>query len=337
MRRAYCTPWKWDRKGSTFVPTINRGGNVVLNSTLHRHISDTYTCRHVHRCQSSTTTTTTTTTSHPPFLRDLFSLEGRCAIVTGGGTGIGLSLAAGLARAGACVMLTARRQKVLEQAKAEIQKQLEYDGLEDVDRRVHVYPSDITDFPQINPLVQEAEYVTGIPPTILVNNAGANLRKPIDEVHSEVFASSQALMITAPFLLTRALAPNFQSQKYGRVVNLASLQSFRAFPDSVSYASVKSGILGLTRALAEAYSAPNGYTNVTVNAVAPGYVRTELTSAVFADEARAQRLAECTISGRNSVPEDLVGATVFLCGPSSSYVTGQTLSVDGGFTALGLR
>jgi short chain dehydrogenase len=209
MRRTYCTTWKWDRKGSTFVPTINRGGNVVLTSTLMCHITDTDTdtsCRYVHRCHSSTTTTTTT--SHPPFLRDLFSLEGRCAIVTGGGTGIGLSLAAGLARAGACVMLTARRQKVLEQAKAEIQKQLQDDGLDDVERRVHVYPSDITDFPQINPLVQEAEYVTGIPPTILVNNAGANLRKPIDEVHSEDFASSQALMITAPFLLTRALAPN---------------------------------------------------------------------------------------------------------------------------------
>jgi NAD(P)-dependent dehydrogenase (short-subunit alcohol dehydrogenase family) len=303
----------------------------VTSLTLHSHFIER--CRQIHRHSS----TTATATLNFPFLRELFSLEGRCAIITGGGTGIGLSLAAGLARAGACVVLTARRQKVLEQAKAEIQKQLRDDGIDEVERRVHVYPSDITDFSQINPLVQECEYVTGIPPTILVNNAGANLRKPIDEVHSEDFIASQALMITAPFLLTRAIAPNFRSQTYGRVVNLASLQSFRAFPDSVSYASAKSGILGLTRALAEAYSAPNGYDNVTVNAVAPGYVRTDLTSTVFADEARAQRLADCTLTGRNSVPDDLVGAAVFLCGPSASYVTGQTLPVDGGFTALGLR
>jgi NAD(P)-dependent dehydrogenase (short-subunit alcohol dehydrogenase family) len=243
----------------------------------------------------------------------------------------------GFARAGASVVLTARRQRVLDETKALIQQQLKDDGYSDVKQRVNIYPLDVTDFSQIHDLVQESEYVTGIPPTILVNNAGANLRKPIDEVIAEDFTVSQSLMITAPFLLTRALAGNFKSQRYGRVLNLASLQSYAAFPNSASYASAKSGVLGLTRALAEAYSPPHGYDGVTVNAIAPGYVQTELTASVFTNEERAQQLANKTILGRNSVPEDLVGAAVFLASPAAAYVTGQTLSVDGGFTSLGLR
>jgi gluconate 5-dehydrogenase len=227
---------------------------------------------------------------------------------------------------------------VLEETKAQIQQQLKEDGYDsETEQRVHAYPFDVTDFSQIKQLVQESEFLTGIPPTILLNNAGANLRKPVDEVIAEDFAVSHNLMITAPFLLTRALAGNFKSQKYGRVINLASLQSYAAFPNSASYASAKSGVLGLTRALAEAYSPPHGYEGVTINAIAPGYVQTDLTATVFADEGRTQRLADKTILGRNSVPEDLVGAAVFLASPAAAYVTGQTLSVDGGFTSLGLR
>jgi NAD(P)-dependent dehydrogenase (short-subunit alcohol dehydrogenase family) len=118
---------------------------------------------------------------------------------------------------------------------------------------------------------------------------------------------------------------------------MASLQSFRAFPDSIPYAASKSGVLGLTRALSEAYCTPRGYEGVTCNAIAPGYVKTELTKSVFADQERSQRLADATLLGRNSIPEDLVGTAVFLASPAASYVTGQVLPVDGGFSALGLR
>jgi gluconate 5-dehydrogenase len=118
---------------------------------------------------------------------------------------------------------------------------------------------------------------------------------------------------------------------------MASLQSYRAFPDSIPYAAAKSGILGLTRALSEAYSPAYGYPGVTCNAVAPGYVKTELTAKVFADVERAQQLANATLLGRNSLPDDLVGAVIFLASPASAYVTGQTLPVDGGFSALGMR
>ena len=101
------------------------------------------------------------------------------------------------------------------------------------------------------------------------------------------------------------------------------------------YAAAKSGVLGLTRALAEAYSPRRGYEGVTANAIAPGFVETELTAPVFADGARASMLAERTIAGRNSTPDDLVGPCVFLASPAAAYVNGQCLAVDGGFTALG--
>lgn len=96
-------------------------------------------------------------------------------------------------------------------------------------------------------------------------------------------------------------------------------------------------MLGLTRALAEAYSPAHGYEGITSNAIAPGFVQTELTASVFADEPRARQLAARTIAARNSTPADLAGAAVFLCSPASAYVNGQTLYVDGGFTALGHR
>lgn len=190
---------------------------------------------------------------------------------------------------------------------------------------------------QIPDLVHEAEYLTGIAPTILINNAGTNVRQPAESLTSDHFRTSFDVMLTAPFILTRALSQNMKKHKYGRVISLASLQSYQSFPNSIPYAAAKSGILGLTRALSEAYSPIHGYEGVTVNAISPGYVQTELTATVFADAERAQRLADSTVLGRNSVPEDLMGAVVFLASPAASYITGQTLSVDGGFTALGMR
>lgn len=138
-------------------------------------------------------------------------------------------------------------------------------------------------------------------------------------------------------MLARAMAPNMKERKHGRIISIASLQSFQAFPDSIPYAAAKSGLLGLTRALSEAYSPHYGYNNVTVNAVAPGYVKTSLTASVFADEERSRRLADATLLGRNSVPEDLAGPVTFLASEAAAYITGQTIPVDGGFTALGMR
>jgi NAD(P)-dependent dehydrogenase (short-subunit alcohol dehydrogenase family) len=271
------------------------------------------------------------------YLQQLFSLEGRSCIVTGGGTGIGAALAMGLARSGARVVLAGRRLEPLEESAHAIQQQLLADGLADVETRAVAVPCDITDFAALPSLAQAAEDQTGIPPTILINNAGVNVRQKAGDLEHVHWQQSLDLMLTAPFVLTRALADNFKREQYGRVISMASLQSYRAFPDSIPYAAAKSGIMGLTRALSEEYSPVSGYTGVTCNAVAPGYVKTELTAKVFADLERSQKLADATLLGRNSLPEDLVGAVIFLASPASAYVTGQTLPVDGGFTALGMR
>jgi len=243
----------------------------------------------------------------------------------------------GLARAGASIVLTGRREKPLEQSCQGIQAQLKQDGMENVEKRAVYVPCDVTDFSSIPELVNSATYLTGIPPTILVNNAGVNVRQEASQLTSEHWQTSLDLMLTAPFMLTRAISENMKAAKYGRVISISSLQAYQAFPDSIPYASAKSGMLGMTRALSEAYSGPRGYDGVTINAIAPGYVQTELTKVVFADKERAQKLADATLIGTNSKPEDLVGACLFLASPSASYVTGQCLPVDGGFGALGMR
>ena len=297
-------------------------------------------CRFSRQALSSTTTTRSFSLSAaaPPFLAELFSLEGRTAIITGGGSGIGAALALGLARSGASVVLAGRREQPLKETCESIREHLRADGFgPGVEQRADFYPSDITNYEELPGLVEAARKITGAAPTILVNNAGINVRQPAAKLDPAHWQQSLDLMLTAPFMLTRAMSESMKQERYGRVISLASLQSFRAFPDSIPYASAKSGVLGLTRALSEEYSAPRGFEGVTCNAIAPGYVKTSLTKAVFDDKARSQRLADATLLGRNSVPGDLVGAAIFLASPASSYVTGQVLPVDGGFTSLGLR
>ena len=120
-----------------------------------------------------------------------------------------------------------------------------------------------------------------------------------------------------------------QKKGWGRIVNFASLQSFRAFPGGIAYGASKGGVAQLTRAMAEAWSA----SGVNANALAPGFFHTELTAAVFADADRSARNAGQTCIGRNGDPEDLDGPLLFLCSEASRYVTGQIIMLDGGFTA----
>ena len=162
-------------------------------------------------------------------------------------------------------------------------------------------------------------------------------RQPAAQLTAEHWRTSVDLMLAAPFFLARACAPGMAKAGYGRIVNTASLQSAQSFPNSIPYAASKSGVLGLTRAIAEAYSPAYGFEGITCNAIAPGFVETELTASVFANDSLSGALARRTIAGRNSVPADLVGAAIFLCSPASAYITAQTLYVDGGFTALGQR
>jgi gluconate 5-dehydrogenase len=162
-----------------------------------------------------------------------------------------------------------------------------------------------------------------------VNAAGVNLRQPFAEVTPQAWQAQIALHLTAPFFLTQTLAPGMAERGWGRILNIASLQSYRAFANSAPYGAGKGGVVQLTRAIAQEWSARG----VTCNAIGPGFFPTALTAAVFGQPELAQRNAAQTCAGRNGELEDLYGATVFLASDASAYITGQTLMVDGGFTA----
>jgi gluconate 5-dehydrogenase len=252
-------------------------------------------------------------------LGHLFSLEGRVALVTGANSGLGLAIARALGLAGARPVLCARRRAELDAAAAALRAE----GI-----AAETAPADLAR-PDAAALVGDRLDALGLSPDILVNAAGVNLRQPFAEVTAEAFDLHMALHLRAPFLLVQRLAPAMAARGWGRVINIGSLQSFRAFPDSAPYGAGKGGVVQLTRAMAEAWS-PRG---VTCNAIAPGFFPTPLTAPVFADTARAARLAAQTCIGRNGALEDLHGTAVFLASDASAYVTGQVLAVDGGFLA----
>ncbi|WP_439573581.1 SDR family NAD(P)-dependent oxidoreductase [Phreatobacter sp.] len=254
-------------------------------------------------------------------LTHLFDLTGRTALVTGGNSGIGLAMARALGLAGADVVLVARRDELLRDAA----DRLGAEGIAATFIPVDLGRADCGDA-VLNGLAQRE------PPLdvdILVNAAGINLRQPFAKVTAEAFDLHMAVHLRAPFLLTQALAPGMASRGFGRIVNIASLQSYRAFPDCAPYGAGKGGIVQLTRAIAEEFSRHG----VTCNAIAPGFFPTPLTEPVFNDPERAAKNAAQTAIGRNGQLDDLAGATVFLASEASAYVTGQTLAVDGGFTA----
>jgi gluconate 5-dehydrogenase len=251
------------------------------------------------------------------FLDELFHLQDRVAIVTGGSSGIGRGIATALARAGARVVVIARREHGLRETVSE----LESYGC----RAAHV-PVDLGDRAEVRRAAEEAVRPFG-EPDILVNCAGINLRPSMDELGEHVWDQTMAVNLDAPFLLGQRFAPGMAGRGYGRIINIASQQSFRAFSHSGAYGASKGGLVALTRSQAEAWS-PRG---VCSNALVPGYVMTPL--AAHIPEDRRAAMAARTLIGRNGVPGDFVGAAVFLASPASAYVTGQAIFVDGGFSA----
>lgn len=243
----------------------------------------------------------------------MFSLDGRRALVTGASTGIGRAMGAALADAGADVVLVARTQATLEQAAVEIGE------------RATWIAADVGDEGAIARLCDEVGEVD-----VVVNAAGINIRPPMHELTTRDWAETMAVNLTAPFLLGQRLAPGMVERGWGRIVNIGSQQSWRAFGNSGGYGASKAGLLGLTRSQAEAWSAGG----VTVNCVIPGFVRTTMTERIFMEEPeRAEALAARTMIGRNGTPEDFAGIAVFLCSDAAAFVTGQAIAVDGGFSA----
>jgi NAD(P)-dependent dehydrogenase (short-subunit alcohol dehydrogenase family) len=251
------------------------------------------------------------------FIEELFSLRGRVAVVTGGSSGIGHGIATALALAGAGVVVIARRERPLRETVAE---------LESRGCRAAYVSADLGVREQVGRAAEAAARPFG-EPDILVNCAGINLRPPLEEVSDEVWDQTMAVNLDAPFLLGRRFGPVMAGRGYGRIINIASQQSFRAFGNSGAYGAAKGGLVALTRSQAEAWSARG----VCSNALVPGYVVTPLAAHIPPE--RHAAMAARTLIGRNGLPGDFAGAAVFLAGPASAYVTGQAIFVDGGFSA----
>ncbi|MEU0335020.1 SDR family oxidoreductase [Streptomyces sp. NPDC006193] len=252
------------------------------------------------------------------YLSGLFSLDGRAAVVTGGSSGIGRAVAGALARAGARVVVVARRQRELAATVEEL--------LDDGCRAAWV-SGDLSTRSGVRTAAEEAAGVFG-EPDILVNCAGVNPRPPMDELDEGVWDATMAVNLEAPFLLGRRFGPAMAGRGFGRIIHISSQQAHRAFARSGAYGVSKGALESLARSQAEAWS-PYG---VTCNTLVPGFVPTPLNARLSSDPGRVAALAARTMVGRNGLAEDFAGAAVFLASGASAYVTGQSIHVDGGFS-----
>ena len=239
------------------------------------------------------------------------SVEGRVACVTGASSGLGRTIAQALVDGGARVVTVSRR--IADWC----------DGMSSA-----AISADLSDLEAVPDIASELSEPFG-PPDILVNAAGINTRQPADLVTLDGWLTTLDLNLSVPFFLAQAMVPAMREKGWGRIVNFASLQSQRAFHGGIAYGASKGGIVQLTRAMAEAWSRDG----ITANALAPGFFPTELTGPVFDNTELSARNAAQTCIGRNGRLTDIVGPAMFLCSSASDYVTGQTLFVDGGFTA----
>jgi NAD(P)-dependent dehydrogenase (short-subunit alcohol dehydrogenase family) len=253
------------------------------------------------------------------YLQGLFSLPGRVALVTGGSSGIGRVIAEALGRAGARVVLLARREGPL----ADTVRELAAVGVEAAYVAV-----DVADRQALRAAADRAVEPYG-EPDILVTAAAINLRPPLSTLTEADWDATMATNLDAPFLLGQRFGPGMAERGWGRIVHLVSQQAVRAYGNSGAYGASKGGVASLTRSQAEAWSRYG----VCCNAIAPGVVRTPMTAATFADPARAAAMAARTMVGRNGEAADFAGLAVFLASPSCAYLTGQVIFLDGGFSS----
>ena len=251
-----------------------------------------------------------------PFLtfEKAFSLQGEHALITGGGTGLGLGIAQGFIAAGARVTLVGRRPEPLQAAVAELGK------------NAACIATDITDAEQIAGLVSTAEQQQG-PLTILVNNAGIHLKKPAADTTDAEFQAVIQTHVFAAFSLSREVAKGMLARGKGSILFTASMTSFIGMNQVVAYSAAKSAYLGMVRALAAEWSSKG----VRVNAIAPGWIQSEmLDRALSGDPARRQKIIGRTPMGRMGETDDIGWAAVYLSSPAAKFVTGVILPIDGG-------
>lgn len=248
-----------------------------------------------------------------------FRLDGKVALVNGASRGIGQAIAIGMAEAGADVVLAARTISGLDETAAAIGKS---------GGRAITAPTDVRDFAQVDRMVERTVSEFGRI-DILVNAAGVALRQPAVEVTEEDFDTVYATNIRGLTFACAAAGKHFLAQESGRIINIASLASLIGVPGRALYGSTKGALAQLTKALAVEW----GPSNICVNAIAPGWIATDFTRTVLAQPDFKDRIELRTPLRRIGVPEDLVGLAVFLASPASSFLTGQLICLDGGYSA----
>jgi NAD(P)-dependent dehydrogenase (short-subunit alcohol dehydrogenase family) len=244
----------------------------------------------------------------------VFSLAGRVALITGGGTGIGFEIARCMVEAGATVIITGRRESVLQESAA------------DLGEGAHFLVNDVADLGSLDSLVEQIEATYG-PLDILVNNAGINMKKPALEVTDEDFSRIIHTNLNAVFALTRATAKRMVARRSGSILMISSMAAYYGIDRVVAYAASKSAVEGMVKVLASEFSAQG----VRVNAIAPGFIETEMSrTAMNSDPDRRDRAMRRTPMGKFGKPSDIGHAAVFLASEAARYVTGVSLPVDGG-------
>ncbi len=252
---------------------------------------------------------------------ELFDLSGKCALVTGASRGIGAAIAAGFAQAGADVALLARGKKALEEVKSRIQKQTA--------KKVWTFSLDLEAIDKIEAGFEEiVKQTDGV--DILVNCAGTSRRENAEDLELTDWQKVLDLNLTAVMKLSQAFCrKRKQVRRDGKIINIGSLMCHGARPQTMAYTASKSGLLGLTKSLAVEWAKYN----INVNAIAPGFIVTDLTAILKDDKDFDAWVLSRTPMARWGNPEDLVGAAIFLASDVSNFITGQMLYVDGGWTA----
>jgi 2-deoxy-D-gluconate 3-dehydrogenase len=247
----------------------------------------------------------------------LFDLQGKTAIVTGGGRGIGRSIALALAEAGANVAVTSRTEQELKSVADEITA---------FSRKAYYAAADVRDKMAISAFVEEVISKEG-KVDILVNGAGTNRRLPFLEITEEDWDFVMDINLKSVLFATQAVIPHMKKQQYGKIINIASLTSEIGFNNMTAYGASKGGVSQITKALAVEFARDG----ILANAIGPGYFKTEMTKVLFEDEQKVDWMLSRIPLKRTGDVEDLQGTAVFLASDASNYITGQTIYVDGGW------